>query len=95
MSPALLIFGLLLPSLIAALGVALGAWISFQLIQQNGRLLARLEGLAQQFGQLAPALVETPAAAPERRCKCGKPQSECGRGDCDCARRRAQAANGG
>jgi hypothetical protein len=94
MSPSLLIFGLLLPSLIAALGVALGAWISFQLIQQNGRLLARLEGLAQQFGQLAPASALLEAPAPERRCKCGKPQSQCGRGDCDCARRQA-AANGG
>jgi hypothetical protein len=92
MSPTLLLFGILLPSLLAALCLGLGAWLSLQIVQQNGRLIARMEGLAQQLGRLAPApLVAAPTAvkAAERRCKCGKPQSECGRGDCDCARRRA------
>jgi peroxiredoxin len=59
-SASLLLFAVVLPWLIVALFVAVGAWIGFQLIQQNGRLLSRLESVEQRLGQLIMA----PAAAP-------------------------------
>jgi peroxiredoxin len=61
-SGGLLLFGIVLPWLIVALVAVLGAWIGFQLIQQNGRLLTRLEALEHRLAQLqmAPA----PGAAP-------------------------------
>jgi peroxiredoxin len=47
---------------------ALGCWISFQLVHQNGRLLARLEALEQRLAQpvlpAAPVPTPTPAPAP-------------------------------
>jgi peroxiredoxin len=51
-SSSVIVFGVVLPWLIVALMVAAGAWIGFQLIQQNGRLLGRVEGLEQRLGQL-------------------------------------------
>lgn len=59
---SVLVLGIALPWLIVALFAALGAWIGFQLIQQNGRLLGRLEGLEQRLSQIAvPSPTEHPA----------------------------------
>jgi peroxiredoxin len=74
MNNGLLVVGLVFPWLLAALALAVGTWLGFQLIHQNGRLLARLEGLEQRLAELAarpapavpaPALpAAQPAAAP-------------------------------
>jgi hypothetical protein len=58
----LLLIGIILPWLIAALFVILGCWIGFQLIHQTGRLLSRLEALEQRLGQLSPG--QAPATSP-------------------------------
>jgi peroxiredoxin len=42
---ALVVFGMVLPWLL----VGLGCWLIYQLIQQNGRILLRLEGLEQRL----------------------------------------------
>jgi peroxiredoxin len=70
MSASVLVLGIVLPWLIVALFIALGCWIGFQLIHQNGRLLSRLEAMEQRLGQLAalpaaPSLPPAPAAAPQ------------------------------
>src|SRR5262245_44693115 len=61
---SLLILGVALPWLMVAVLAALGCWISFQLVHQNGRLLARLEALEQRLAQPAPPAVPTPSLAP-------------------------------
>src|SRR5882724_4018978 len=48
---SLLVFGVILLWLI----VALGCWLGFQLLRQNGRMLLRLETLEQQLGHLGAA----------------------------------------
>jgi peroxiredoxin len=48
------IFGVVFPWLIVGLFVALGSWLGFQLVQQNGRILAHLEMLEQRLGQPGP-----------------------------------------
>src|SRR5579871_5151103 len=63
-STTLLIFGIILPWLIVVLTAALGCWISFQLIHQNGRMLSRLETLEQRLGQLAAAAPAVPSPPP-------------------------------
>lgn len=83
MSVTVLLIGIVLPWLIVALFVALGAWIGFQLIHQNGRLLARLESLEQRLVQLQapsglvpgtfPAAMEPAAFAPEPSLPAGLP----------------------
>jgi hypothetical protein len=66
LSFALTLFGWLVPWLILGLFIALGAWIGFQLIHQNGRLLARLESFEAQLARLpAPPPVPAPAAPPQ------------------------------
>lgn len=71
MNANFIVFGILLPWLIVAVVTALGAWIGFQLIEQNGRLLGRLEGLEQRLSELStaqpvpqPAAVAPAAVAP-------------------------------
>jgi peroxiredoxin len=60
---SLITFGIAVPWII----VALGCWLGYQLVRQNGRILLRLESLEQRLSQLAgaaaPAVPE--AAAPE------------------------------
>jgi peroxiredoxin len=64
---SLVTLGIALPWLI----VALGCWLGFQLLRQNGRLLLRLEGVEQKLGQListapsAPPGLPVGSAAPE------------------------------
>jgi peroxiredoxin len=41
-----LVFGLVLPWLL----IAVGAWLGYQLVRQNGRILLRLEGIEKQLG---------------------------------------------
>ena len=60
-----------LPWLIVTLFVVLGAWIGFQLIYQNGRLLSGLEALEARLAQLAVAPVAGPAAAAGARAERG------------------------
>ncbi len=55
----LVLVGLVLPWLV----VAVGCWIGYQLIRQNGRILLRLEELEQRLGHPAAAPA-VPAAAP-------------------------------
>jgi peroxiredoxin len=59
---SILLFGILLPWL----AVGLGAWLGYQLVRQNGRLLLRLEALEQRLGQLSEPAVPSsrPAVAP-------------------------------
>ena len=47
-----LVFGIILPWLV----VALGCWLIYQLVRQQGRILLRLEALEQQLGQLRFAI---------------------------------------
>jgi peroxiredoxin len=54
-STSILIFGVVIPWLVVALFVALGCWIGFQLIHQNGRLLSRLETLEQRLAEIKAA----------------------------------------
>jgi hypothetical protein len=42
----------MLPWFVVTLVVVVGAWIGFQLIHQNGRLLSRFESLEQRLVQL-------------------------------------------
>jgi peroxiredoxin len=59
---ALIVFGNVLPWLV----VALGCWLGYQLVRQNGRMLLRLESLEQRLAQLNPAPASEPApAAPQ------------------------------
>jgi peroxiredoxin len=44
-----MIVGMALPWLVVSLFVALGGWVGFQLVHQNGRLLAHLEALEQRL----------------------------------------------
>jgi hypothetical protein len=46
------VVGMVFPWLLAALAVGLGAWLGFQLVHQNGRLLARREGLEHRVAEL-------------------------------------------
>jgi peroxiredoxin len=55
-----ILFGIAVPWLIMGLMAVLVAWIGLQLVQQNGRMLARLEALEQDLGDLRVA----PTAAP-------------------------------
>src|SRR5690242_4417416 len=71
MTGSFIIFGIVFPWLVVALVVALGAWISFQLVQQNGRMLGRLESLERRLTALQsatglpqPMPNPAPAAAP-------------------------------
>jgi len=43
--------------------IVLGGWIGFQLVHQNGRLLARLETLEQRLAELVARAVPAPALA--------------------------------
>jgi peroxiredoxin len=65
-NPVLWTVGIVLPWVIVCIFVALGAWIGFQLIHQNGRLLSRLEALEARLEQLAAQPVPVPSmpAAP-------------------------------
>jgi peroxiredoxin len=69
-NPLFWTMGIVLPWVIVCLFVALGAWIGFQLIHQNGRLLSRLEALEARLGQLsampapAPSMPAAPAPLP-------------------------------
>jgi peroxiredoxin len=56
---------LALPWAIVALSVALGAWVGFQLILQNGRLLGRLEAIERRLEQLSMLPAAAPLPAPE------------------------------
>jgi peroxiredoxin len=49
-----IVFGMILPWLL----LAVGAWLGYQLVRQNGRILLRLDSIEQQLGQ---------RAAPQRR----------------------------
>jgi peroxiredoxin len=53
MNNGLIVVGMVFPWLLGALSVAMGAWLGFQLVHQNGRLLARLEALEQRLAELA------------------------------------------
>ena len=61
MSSSFILFGIVLPWLVVAMMVAASTWIGYQVIQQNGRLLGRLDGLEQRLSQLQLA---PPAMAP-------------------------------
>src|SRR3954447_19172427 len=46
-----LVFGTVLPWLL----IAVGTWIGYQLVRQNGRILLRLESIERRFGSRPPA----------------------------------------
>jgi peroxiredoxin len=54
------LFGLVLPWLL----IAVGTWLGYQLVQQNGRILLRLESFERQLGARAPAQRPDPAGLP-------------------------------
>ena len=64
MNTTLIAAGLTLPWLIIAGCLGLGCWLGFQLVHQNGRLLARLETVEQSMRQLAARPAPAPLAAP-------------------------------
>src|SRR5260370_41726853 len=66
---AQIIFGMVLPWLL----LAVGCWLGYQLLRQNGRILLRLEMLQSQFGQLRAALAEETAPPPPRGLPVGSP----------------------
>jgi peroxiredoxin len=55
-----LVFGVVLPWLLTAVGT----WLGYQLVQQNGRILLRLEAIERQLGARAPAKRPEPAGLP-------------------------------
>jgi peroxiredoxin len=89
---SLIVFGVALPWIVVALFVGLGAWIGFQLIHQNGRLLARLESLEQRLAQLtvmpASSPPTEPAPLPPSGLPIGSPAPEFELPDLDGVRRR-------
>ena len=46
-----LVFGTMLPWLL----IAVGTWIGYQLVRQNGRILLRLESIERRLGSRLPA----------------------------------------
>jgi peroxiredoxin len=56
----LLSLALILPWLF----LAVGAWLGFQMLRQNGRILLHLEGLEQRLAQLQTAPIPTPQPVP-------------------------------
>src|SRR5689334_21506958 len=54
------LFGTVLPWLL----LAVGTWLGYQLVRQNGRILLRLEAIEQQLGARAPAPRREPAGLP-------------------------------
>src|SRR5262245_11110319 len=54
------VFGMVLPWLL----VAVGAWLGYQLVRQNGRILLRLEAIERKVGAPAPAQRREPAGLP-------------------------------
>src|SRR3954465_5116688 len=44
-------FGTVLPGLL----IAVGTWLGYQLVRQNGRILLRLESIERQLGSRPPA----------------------------------------
>jgi peroxiredoxin len=59
----LIVFGLILPWVI----VALGCWLGYQFMRQNGRILLRLEALEERLAQVRPAdETPQPEMAPSR-----------------------------
>jgi hypothetical protein len=52
---SLVIVGVALPWLVVGLLAAIGCWLGFQLVHQNGRLLSHLEALEQRLGQFNQA----------------------------------------
>ena len=59
------------------------------LIDENGVIVAEV---ATGTDAILALLAGAATGQTERRCKCGRLQSECGKGDCDCRRRNAGAA---
>src|SRR5262245_25121588 len=55
-----LLFGTVLPWLL----IAVGTWLGYQLVRQNGRILLRLEAIERQLGARAPAQRREPAGLP-------------------------------
>src|SRR5262249_58108781 len=55
-----LVFGSVLPWLL----IAVGTWLGYQLVRQNGRILLRLEAIERQLGARAPAQRREPAGLP-------------------------------
>ena len=45
-----IVFGTVLPWLL----IAIGTWLAYQLVRQNGRILLRLESIEKQIGPRAP-----------------------------------------
>src|SRR5262249_7895615 len=55
-----LVFGMVLPWLL----LAVGAWLGYQIVPQNGRILLRLEAIEPKLGAPAPAQRREPAGLP-------------------------------
>ena len=56
-----IVFGMVLPWLL----LAVGCWLGYQFLRQNGRILLRLEMLEKELGQLrAGSVPETPSPSP-------------------------------
>ena len=55
-----LFFGTVSPWLL----IAVGAWLGYQLVRQNGRILLRLEGIEKQLGPRGGTKPRTPADSP-------------------------------
>jgi peroxiredoxin len=62
-STSVIVVGIALPWLTVALLAVLGAWIGFQLVHQNGRMLSRLEALEARLSELAARPLAAPVAA--------------------------------
>ena len=55
-----LLFGIIVPWLL----IAVGTWLGYQLVQQNGRILLRLEPIERQLTARALAQRSEPAGLP-------------------------------
>src|SRR5215510_4364320 len=55
-----LVYGTVLPWLL----IAVGTWLGYQLVRQNGRIPLRLESIERQLGARAPAQRREPAGLP-------------------------------
>src|SRR3954469_12063780 len=69
----MLIFGAVFPWIVVALTLAAGAWVGFQLVQQNGRLLGRLESLEKGLVALSASRLSEAPPTPAPQAPAGLP----------------------
>lgn len=60
-----IVCGMALSWLVVGLSIGLGGWLGFQLVHQNGRLLAHMAALEQRLGTATAPVLPPPALPPQ------------------------------